>query len=87
MLYNLIQTRGKEVVYMTDSLPKCRARMIQLRQSLRGKGLTFEIRPAEPGEEKYRKPPCMNFCPSGDAGSKKYLHRKARAKKIRKRNP
>jgi len=88
MLYNLFQTRsGKETLFMTDSLPKCRARMLQLRQSTRGKNWQFQIRPAEETDEKYRKPPCMNFDPSGDTGSKKHLHRKARAKKIRKRNP
>jgi hypothetical protein len=88
MLYDLIQTRGgKETIYMTDSLPKVKARMAQLRASLRGKGLTFTYREAEEGAEKYRRPPNMNFCPSGDAGTKKYRNRVARAKKIKKNNP
>lgn len=88
MLYNLYQTRGgKETLYMTGDLKKVRARMIQLRQSLRGKNLHFEIIPAEEGDEKYRRPPNMNFDPSGDAGGKKHLHRLARAKRIKKRNP
>jgi hypothetical protein len=88
MLYNLIQVRGgKETLYMTNTLPKVRARMIQLRQSLRGKNLQFEIRKAEETDEKYRKPPVMNFCPSGDAGTKKHFQRKLKAKRIKKRNP
>jgi hypothetical protein len=89
MLYDLIQTRGgKETLYMTDHLPKVKARMAELRRSLRGQGLTFTYRPnVDEDALKYRKPPNMNFNPSGDAGTKKHIHRKARAKKIKKRNP
>jgi len=36
---------------------------------------------------KYRRPPAMNFDPSGDAGSRKYLKRKAASKRIRQKNP
>lgn len=89
MLYNLIQLRGKAegTLYMTGELPKVRARMKQLRQSLRGKGYNFVIRPADIDAEKYRRPPVMNFDPSGDAGTKNYRGRVAKAKKIKKRNP
>ena len=84
-LFNLIQIRGgKESVYMTDSLPKCRARMKQLRNSLRNQNLTFVIRPAEEGETKYRKPPCERFFSGGDYDN--YRKRKAKAKKIKKNN-
>ena len=88
MLYDLIQVRGgKETLYMTNSLPKVKARKAQLLQSLRGKNLFFAIRKAEEGNEKYRKPPAMNFDPSGDATTKKHIQRKLKAKRIRKRNP
>lgn len=87
MLHNLVQIRGgKETLYMTDTLPKVRDRMKQLRQSLRGKGLFFQIRPAEEGAKKYRRPPNLNFDPSGDAGTPKYKRRVEKAKRIRKKN-
>lgn len=88
MLYDLIHTRGeKEIVYMTDSLPKVKRRMKQLQDSQRGIRTNYLIRKSSEDAEKYRKPPNMNFDPSGDAGSKKHNHRKARAKRIKKRNP
>jgi hypothetical protein len=88
MLYNLIQIKGgEETVFMIGELPKVRDRQKQLRQSQRGKKITYVIRPAEEGDEKYRKPPSMNFCPSGDADTRGYRDRKAKAKRIKKRNP
>ena len=86
MLHNLIQIKGgKETVFMTDTLKKVQARQKQLRDSQRGQKVTYVIRDAEEGEEKYKRAPDMNFCPSGDAGTRKYRNHKARAKKIKKR--
>ena len=88
MLHDLVQTRGgKETIYMTDTFPKVKARRKVLLDSQRGMNLNYEIRPAAEGAVKYRRPPNMNFDPSGDAGSKKYINRKAKAKRIKQRNP
>jgi hypothetical protein len=87
-LYTLVKTQsGKETVYMTDVLPKVKARKKALEQSQRGQRPNYSIRPAHPEELKYRRPPSFNFDPSGDAGSSKYLHRKAKAKRIKQKNP
>lgn len=61
-------------LYVTDVYKKVLARKRQLEVSQRQK---YEIR--EEGQEKYRKPPCFNFDPSGDAD--KYRERKAKAKR------
>ena len=88
MLYNLFNVRGeKEVLYMTNTLPKVKARMKQLQDSQRGVKTNYVIRKAEEDDEKYRKPPVMRFDPSGDAGTSKHNRRKAKAKKIKRRNP
>lgn len=87
-LHTLVRTHGgKETVYMTDSLPKVKARKKALEQSQRGQRMNYSIRPALPEELKYRRPPSFNFDPSGDAGSDKYLRRKAKAKRIKQKNP
>lgn len=71
---------------MTDTYTKVKARRKVLLESQRGMNLQYEIRPTET-TEKYRRPPNMNFCPSGDAGGRKYRNRKARAKQIKQKNP
>jgi hypothetical protein len=87
-LFTLVLTKsGKEVAYMTDTLVKVKARKKTLENSQRGIRTNYSIRPALEDEEKYRRPPNFNFDPSGDAGSKKYLQRKARAKRIKQKNP
>lgn len=87
MLYNLVQIRGgKETIYMTDTRIKCMARKKVLLDSQRGKNHYYIIVSTE-DTEKYRKPPNMNFDPSGDAGSRKYRNRKAKAKHLKKNNP
>ncbi len=87
-LHTLVKIHGgKETVYMTDVLPKVKARKKTLEQSQRGQRLNYHIRPALPEELKYRRPPSFNFDPSGDAGSSKYLKRKAKAKRIKQKNP
>ncbi len=88
MLYDLVHTRGeKEIVYMTDTFTKVRSRMKQLRESQKGVKTNYLIRPAAEDADKYRRPPNMSFDPSGDAGTKKHIRRKAKAKRIKKRNP
>ena len=72
---------------MTDTLPKVKARKTALETSQRKQRTNYSIRPANEDEEKYRRPPSFNFDPSGDAGSKKYLDRKAKAKRIKQKNP
>ncbi len=87
-LFSLVHTSSnKETVYMTDVLTKVKARKKQLETSQRGKKTNYSIRPANENEEKYQRPPSMNFDPSGDANSKKYRNRKARAKRIKQKNP
>ena len=87
-LYTLVKIQsGKETVYMTDVFPKVKARKKALEQSQRGQRSNYSIRAALPEELKYRRPPSFNFDPSGDAGSKKYLSRKAKAKRIKQKNP
>lgn len=87
-LYTLVRIQsGKEIVYMTDSLPKVKARKKALEQSQRWQRTNYSIRPANADELKYRRPPSFNFDPSGDAGSKKYRNRKAKAKRIKQKNP
>lgn len=87
MLYHLIQIRGgKETIFMTDQLPRVRNRRKQLRDSHRDRNWQFVIRPAKEDAVKYRRPPNMNFDPSGDADQRKYRARKAKARKIRKEN-
>ncbi len=87
-LYTLVKIQsGKETVYMTDALPKVKARKKALEQSQRGQRTNYSIRPANPDELKYRRPPSFNFDPSGDAGSRKYVSRKAKAKRIKQKNP
>lgn len=88
MLYTLVKTHGgKETVYMTDVLPKVKARKKALETSQRGQRPNYSIRPANEDELKYRRPPSFNFDPSGDAGSAKYIRRKAKAKRIKQKNP
>jgi hypothetical protein len=88
MLYTLIRTvSGKETIYMTDTLKKVKARKKALETSQRGQRTNYSIRSALDGEEKFMRPPSMNFDPSGDAGSRKYLRRKARVKRIKQKNP
>lgn len=88
MLHTLVRTHGgKETVYMTDTLPKVKARKRALETSQRNQRMNYSIRPAHENELKYRRPPSFNFDPSGDAGSKKYLTRKANAKRIKQKNP
>jgi hypothetical protein len=72
---------------MTDVLTKVKARKKVLENSQRGQRTNYSIRPALEDEEKYRRPPNLNFNPSGDAGSRKHLHRIARAKRIKQKNP
>ncbi len=87
-LFTLVLTKsGKETIYMTDTMIKVKARKKALETSQRGIRTNYSIRPALEDEEKYRRPPSFNFDPSGDAGSKKYLNRKARAKRIKQKNP
>lgn len=87
-LFTLVHVRsGKEEIYMTDVWTKVKARKKVLETSQRGKKTNYSIRPATEDEEKYRRPPSFNFDPSGDAGSKKHRHRKARAKSIKQKNP
>ena len=78
---------GKEIVYMVDSLKKVKARKKALETSQRKQGNNYSIRPSLEDEVKYRRPPSLNFDPSGDAGSRKYLNRKAKAKRIKQKNP
>lgn len=86
MLYDLVLVKsGKETVYMTDTLPKVKARKRALETSQRKDRPNYVIREAE-DNVKYRRPPSFNFDPSGDAGSKKYLKRKANAKRIKQKN-
>lgn len=55
MLYDLIQTKkGKDIVVMTDTLPKVNDRMRTLRDSQRGKNVSFNIVPTE-NSTKFRK--------------------------------
>lgn len=61
MLYNLIQTRrGREKVFMTDTLPKINARMKALHSSQRkgvaGDKVTYSVKPTTE-TEKYRQKP------------------------------
>ena len=87
MLYTLIQTKsGKEVVYMTDTFKKVKARKAALENSQRGQRTYYSIRLANDDEDKYRRPPSFNFDPSGDAGSSSYIHRKQKAKRIKQKN-
>lgn len=87
-LFTLVQVKsGKETVYMTDVLPKVKARKKVLEDSQRKQRINYSIRPANEDEEKYRRPPSFNFDPSGDTGSKKYRQRKAKAKRIKQKNP
>ena len=72
---------------MTDVLAKVKARKKALEVSQRGQRMNYSIRPALPEELKYRRPPSFNFDPSGDAGSRRYLARKAKAKRIKQKNP
>lgn len=88
MLHTLVKIHGgKETVYMTDVLPKVKARKKALENSQRGQRPNYSIRPAHPEELKYRRPPSFNFDPSGDAGSSSYIRRKAKAKRIKQKNP
>ena len=71
-LHTLVLTKGgKETVYMTDSLPKVKARKKALETSQRGQRNNYSIRPAHENEVKYMRPPSFNFDPSGDAGSRR----------------
>lgn len=87
-LFTLVSIKSEqEIVYMTDVLKKVKARKKALETSQRGTRTNYSIRPATDDEEKYQRPPSFNFDPSGDAGSKKHNHRKARAKRIKQKNP
>ncbi len=87
-LYTLVRLhKGKEEVYMTDSLPKVKARKKTLENSQRNQRMNYRIREALDNELKYKRPPSFNFDPSGDAGSAKYIKRKAKAKRIKQKNP
>lgn len=87
-LFTLVLTKSdKEVVYMTNTLKKVKARKKVLETSQRGQQKKYSIRPANEDEVKYQRPPSFNFNPSGDAGSKKHIKRKARAKRIKQKNP
>lgn len=85
-LHTLVKIHGgKETVYMTDVLSKVKARKKALEQSQRGQRPNYNIRPALPEELKYRRPPSFNFDPSGDTNN--YRKRKAKAKRIKQKNP
>jgi hypothetical protein len=85
-LFTLVSVKkGKETVYMTDSLPKVKARKKALETSQRKQHTNYNIRPANEGEVKYRRPPSFNFDPSGD--TENYRKRKAKAKRIKQKNP
>lgn len=87
-LFTLVLTKsGKEIIYMTDTLKKVKARKKTLENSQRGQRTNYSIRAAHEGEEKYQRPPSFNFDPSGDAGSRKHIQRKARVKRIKQKNP
>ena len=87
-LYSLVLvTSSKETVYMTDSLKRVKARKKALETSQRGQRNNYVVRPSVEDEEKYQRPPSFNFDPSGDAGSRKHNLRKARAKRIKQKNP
>lgn len=87
-LFTLVSTKsGKEIIYMTDIFTKVKARKKVLENSQRKMNNNYSIRPAIEGEEKYRRPPSFNFDPSGDAGSGKYIKRKAKAKRVKQKNP
>ncbi len=72
---------------MVDNLKKVKARKKQLKTSRRKENINYLIRPSNEDEQKYERPPSFNFDPSGDAGHRSYLNRKAKAKRIRQKNP
>lgn len=82
-LYTLTE---HDVIYMVDSFKRVKARKKQLEDSQRGQKKRYMIREALVDEVKYMRPPNMNFCPSGDAGSAKHIKRKARVKRIKQKN-
>lgn len=87
-LYTLVKVqKGKETVYMTDSFKNVNARKKTLETSQRGQRPNYSIREANSEELKYQRPPSFNFDPSGDANSKNYRNRKAKAKRIKQKNP
>lgn len=62
MLYNLIQLRkGKEIVVMTDNLPKVNQRMKTLRSSqrrgIKKQKVEYKIQLADDTQEKYKQSP------------------------------
>ena len=57
-LYNLYRVcKGKKDLIMVDTLVKVQKRQKTLRNSYRGKKVEVFFEPAEPNEEKYKKPP------------------------------
>lgn len=57
MLYNLIQvSQGKEIIVMTDSLPKVNNRIKVLRSSQRNKTV-YKVKKAEEETEKFKQKP------------------------------
>lgn len=60
MLYDLVQKRrGKEIIYMTDTLAKCKSRMAILKDSQRkgagGDRVEYTIRPSTKTKTYFKK--------------------------------
>ena len=71
MLYNLVQKyAGKETVVMIDTMPKCKARRIALKNSQRKglkRGKVEYIIALSESNEKYKRPPHNPRLGGGDA--------------------
>lgn len=70
MLYTLIRKmNGKSDTMITDTLKRVKQREKLLKNSYRGKKVSFDIVPAEEDEEKYLKPPHDGSYVGGDRQS------------------